>query len=418
MNGTRLRVGLVLASVALAASACGGGGSSSGGSNGSTSANGPVKGSITVWAMGTEGDKLGALAKQFMAKYPDVKVRVTPVSWDVAHDKILTSIAGNKTPDVSLVGTTWMAEFAQTGALDQTPSDLHKSSFLPNAWKTVNVDGTDYGVPWYVETRVLYYRTDLAKKAGWTHPPQTWDDLKKLAEDYKQKAGTEHGIALAPNNWQELLPFAWQAGSKVASPDGTFHLDDAGMKKALAFDKSFFDEGLTPSRVPQGFDVTQGFINGTDPMFFSGPWHLGLIRDQGGAKMDGKWGIALMPKNETRTSFLGGGDLAVFKDSKNKAAAWKFVEWLSQPAVQAKWFGMVGDLPAVKGAYDNGQLASDPHLQLFRQQLDDANPPPVLAKWEEVASAMNDIQEKVTTGGLSPDKGAQEMQQQATSIAG
>ena len=188
--------------------------------------------------------------------------------------------------------------------------------------------------------------------------------------------------------------------------------------KALAYDKSFFDEGLTPKRVPQGFDVTQGFVNGTDPMFFSGPWHLALIRDQGGAKLAGKWGIAEMPKNKTRTSFLGGGDLAVFKDSKNKAAAWKFVQYLSQPSVQSKWFSVVGDLPAVKGGYNSGQLASDPHLQLFRKQLDDASPPPVLAKWEEVASSINDTQEKVTTGGMSPEQGAKEMQQNAESIAG
>src|SRR4051812_16742327 len=76
-----------------------------------------------------------------------------------------------KTPDVSLVGTTWMAEFAETGALAETRDTIAKDSFLPNAWKTVTIDGKDYGVPWYVETRVLYYRTDLAKKAGWTHPP-------------------------------------------------------------------------------------------------------------------------------------------------------------------------------------------------------------------------------------------------------
>jgi len=412
MDFTRLRVVLVLATVAIAASACGGGGGGS-----SEGSGGEAKGSITVWAMGAEGDKLGTLAKEFMAEEPDIKVRVTPVSWDVAHDKIITSIAGGQTPDVSLIGTTWMAEFAETGALDKTPDTIDKSTFLPNAWKTTDVGGENYGVPWYVETRALYYRTDLAKKAGWTKAPQTWDELKQLANDYKQKAGTDHGIALAPNNWQELLPLAWQSGSEVATSEG-FSLDDAGMVKALTFDKSFFDEGLTPKRVPQGFDVTQGFIRGSDPMFISGPWHLALVRDQGGAEIDGKWDVTMLPKGDkSRTSFLGGGDLAVFEDSDNKAAAWKFVQWLSTPEVQAKWFDMVGDLPAVKDAYDNGTLASDQHLKVFREQLDDANPPPVLSKWEEVAASINDIQEQVTTGGMSPEAGAQEMQQKAESIA-
>jgi multiple sugar transport system substrate-binding protein len=415
MDLKSLRAVSVLAALALVATAFGGGTSSS-----KKPARGAseAKDSLTVWAMGAEGDKLGGLAKQFMAQNPSIKVRVTPVSWDVAHDKILTSIAGRKTPDVSLVGTTWMAEFADTGALDEPPDSVKKSAFFPAAWKNVVVDGKAKGVPWYVETRVLYYRTDLAKKAGFNRAPQTWADLKKLAKAYKQKAGTDHGIALAPNNWQELLPFAWQAGSKVATSDGKFHLDDAGMRKALAFDKSFFDAGLTPKRVPQGFDVTQGFVSGADPMFFSGPWHLALIRDQGGAKLQGKWNVALMPKEKTRTSFLGGGDLVVFKDSGSKDAAWKFVKWLSKPSVQAKWYQTVGDLPSVKSAWNSGKLATDPHLKVFRKQLDDASPPPVLSKWEEVASAINDEMEKVLTGGESPADGAKNMQKKAESIAG
>ena len=415
MDLKSLRAVSVLAALALVATAFGGGTSSS-----KKPARGAseAKDSLTVWAMGAEGDKLGGLAKQFMAQNPSIKVRVTPVSWDVAHDKILTSIAGRKTPDVSLVGTTWMAEFADTGALDEPPDSVKKSAFFPAAWKNVVVDGKAKGVPWYVETRVLYYRTDLAKKAGFNRAPQTWADLKKLAKAYKQKAGTDHGIALAPNNWQELLPFAWQAGSKVATSDGKFHLDDAGMRKALAFDKSFFDAGLTPKRVPQGFDVTQGFVSGADPMFFSGPWHLALIRDQGGAKLQGKWNVALMPKEKARTSFLGGGDLVVFKDSGAKDAAWKFVKWLSKPSVQAKWYQSVGDLPSVKAAWNSGKLATDPHLKVFRKQLDDASPPPVLSKWEEVASAINDEMEKVLTGGESPADGAKNMQKKAESIAG
>jgi multiple sugar transport system substrate-binding protein len=414
MDLKSLRAVSVLAALALVATAFGGTSSSKKPARGASEA----KDSLTVWAMGAEGDKLGGLAKQFMAQNPSIKVRVTPVSWDVAHDKILTSIAGRKTPDVSLVGTTWMAEFADTGALDEPPDSVKKSAFFPAAWKNVVVDGKAKGVPWYVETRVLYYRTDLAKKAGFNQAPQTWDDLKKLAKAYKQKAGTKHGIALAPNNWQELLPFAWQAGSKVATRDGKFHLDDAGMKKALAFDKSFFDAGLTPKRVPQGFDVTQGFVSGADPMFFSGPWHLALIRDQGGAKLQGKWNVTVMPKEKTRTSFLGGGDLVVFKDSGAKDAAWKFVSWLSKPSVQAKWYQTVGDLPSVKAAWNQGKLATDPHLKVFRKQLDDASPPPVLSKWEEVASAINDEMEKVLTGGESPADGAKNMQKKAESIAG
>ena len=49
---------------------------------------------------------------------------MTPVPWDGAHDKIATAIAGRQTPDVSLIGTTWMGEFAGGGGLDPVPTDL------------------------------------------------------------------------------------------------------------------------------------------------------------------------------------------------------------------------------------------------------------------------------------------------------
>ena len=54
-------------------------------------------------------------------------------------------------------------------------------------WGSTEVGGTSYGVPWYVETRVLYYRTDLAEKAGWDEAPQTWDELKQFAEDMESQ---------------------------------------------------------------------------------------------------------------------------------------------------------------------------------------------------------------------------------------
>ena len=105
-----------------------------------------------------------------MAENPDAKVNVTAVPWDAAHQKIASAIAAKQTPDVSMVGTTWQGEFAKTGALDPTPADLiSKDAFFPGAWDTTVVDGTAYGVPWYVETRVIYYRKDLAAEGRHHH---------------------------------------------------------------------------------------------------------------------------------------------------------------------------------------------------------------------------------------------------------
>ena len=409
-----VRLATLAAAIAFALAACGGGDEEEGGGG---EAAGKPSGSITVWAMGAEGEKLGLIAKDFMQKNPGVTVKVTPVAWDVAHDKLITSVAGGKTPDISQMGTTWMGEFAKTGSLEEVPDDIDVGGTFEGARNTAIVDGTTYGVPWYVETRVLYYRKDIADKAGITDPPANWDELHAMAQALKEKGGAKYGISLAPNNWQELMPFIWQKGGEVVDEDGQFTFDTPEVVDALKYEQSFFQEGLTSPSVPEGFDVTQGFIAGTHPMFFSGPWHMSLIEDQGGADIRGKWAIAPMPKEETGTSFVGGSDLVVFKNSENKDAAWQFVQYLLDPQTQAKWYETVSDLPSQENAWDIGSLGTDDNLQIFRDQLGDAKSPPPIPKWEQIASeVINTEMEKALTGGESAEQAAKNMQEKATSI--
>ncbi|MGH3104070.1 MAG: sugar ABC transporter substrate-binding protein [Gaiellaceae bacterium] len=405
--------GLVALVLAAVAAGCGGGDDEGTGGGGTEVASGE----ITVWAMGAEGEKLDVLAKDFMKDNPGITVNVTPIAWDVAHDKLLTSVAGNKTPDVSQMGTTWMGEFAKTGALEQVPDTIDQGAFFESAQSTGVVDDTAYGVPWYVETRLLYYRTDIAEKAGITEAPESWDELKEMARAMKEKGGAKYGISLAPNNWQELLPFVWQNGGEVVSADGAFTFDSPEVVEALEYYQSFFKEGLTAESVPEGFDITPAFIQGTHPMFFSGPWHMSLIEETGGADIEGKWAIAKMPVKESGTSFVGGSDLVVFKNSDNKDAAWKFVEYLSTPVVQQKWYTTVSALPSVESAWDSGKLSTDDKLSLFGEQLKDAKTPPTIPRWEQVAAdAINTEMEKAMIGGASAEEAARAMQEKASSI--
>src|SRR5688572_17607511 len=186
---SRRSMGVAIAALAMifTLAACGrdddgGGGASPGGavSQAPEVDTGAASGEIDVWAMGTEGENLGVLAESFMADNPDITVTVTPVPWDAAHDRIVNAIAGGEVPDVTMVGTTWMGEFAALGGLDPTPSNIDGSQFFEGAWNTTVVDGTSYAVPWYVETRLVYYRTDLAEEGG-ASEPATWDDLKAMA---------------------------------------------------------------------------------------------------------------------------------------------------------------------------------------------------------------------------------------------
>jgi multiple sugar transport system substrate-binding protein len=375
-----------------------------------------LSGTIEVWGMGAEGEAMSVLAEMFMDEYPDVTVNVTPVAWDVAHDRLVTSVAGGRMPDVTQLGTTWMGEFAMLDALDPTPETIDGGSFYEGAWNTTVVEDTSYGVPWYVETRLLYYRTDLAEEAGWTEPPGDWDELKQMAADL-QEAGSQHGISLGLGlgSWQTYLPFAWSNGVEVLDDNDEFTLDDPGNAEALEYYASFFDEGLTSAQ-PEGFDITPAFIQGTFPMFFSGPWHMALIEETGGAEIEGMWTVAPMPQRDSATSFVGGSNLVVSQDTENRDAAWAFVEFLSRPDVQATWYQEVGALPAVQEAWESGELAEDEHLAMFGEQLNDAKAPPPIPTWEEVAAAIDDQIERAAVGDVPPEDAVATMQSNAESI--
>jgi multiple sugar transport system substrate-binding protein len=404
----------VAAALTLAAAGCG---RSTGDSQDQAKAvdAGKATGDITVWAMGTEGEKLAAFAKDFTAENPDAKVNVTAVPWDAAHQKIASAIAAKQTPDVSMIGTTWQGEFAKSGALDPTPPDLIKGdAFFPGAWETTKVNGSSFGVPWYVETRALYYRTDIAAKAGVTSAPKTWDDLTAMAKAMQAKGGAKWGIYLQPGktgSWQTLMPFGWSNGASIAD-DKSYTFDSPQMTEALQYYQSFFTQKLSPVDLPNG-QLEPDFGKGNIAAFVSGPWEASLV-DAQGAK--GKYAVAPLPTKQSSTSFIGGSNVAVFKDAKNRDGAWKFIQWLSKPEVQVKWYQTVSDLPAVQSAWQDPALTGDKVLGTFGDQLKTAKAPPSFPTWEQVAAVLDTEVEKVVNGKEDAGAALKTVQSQAKSI--
>lgn len=421
IRSTAVRATVLLAAASLTLTACGREEETAGAQGqGDAVADGLATGEIEVWAMGTEGDALGDFSAAFEQANPDADVTVTAVPWEAAHDKIANAIASGETPDVTLVGTTWMGEFAESGGIDPIPEGLvEEQDFFPGAWASTEVGGTSYGVPWYVETRVLYYRTDLAQQAGWDQAPTSWEELKQFTLDL-QGAGAEYGIQLpagGTGSWQTLMPFAWSAGASFTSDDGAeYTIDSPELAGALEYYKTYFDEGISPTRLLDAGELESGFADGTYASFISGPWHTGLVEDAG-VSAD-KYAVAPLPGQEDTpgTSFVGGGNLAVFSDSDNKDNAWKFVQWLTDPKVQQDFYAEVGDLPAVQAAWDSGELASDEQLAIFEQQLQSAESPPAVPTWEQIAAVVDAETEKATKGQTSVEDAVAAMQQQAASI--
>ncbi|MEU2784190.1 sugar ABC transporter substrate-binding protein [Streptomyces sp. NPDC007110] len=397
---------LALAS-ALTLTACGG----SGGAGVAADA----EQTLTVWAMGTEGEKLGDVAEEYEKTHSHITVKVTPIGWDVAHQKLVAAAAAGKLPDVVQMGGTYLGEFADMGVLEPVDTKTFKEAdFFPAAWQQGSYDGTAYGVPWYVDTRVLFYRTDLAKKAGIGKAPATMAELRSAAQAYQEKAGTKWGLSIQPRGLdtvQSFYPFLYSAGGAVLDDGGKPVVNSPAAVKALENYGGFFRKDLSDKFVQPGYDVTKDFNTGAVPMFLGGPWMTGLL-DENYPDLKGKWAIAPVPADKASVSMAGGSSLAVSADSEHKAAATEFISFLADAKGQADWFARTNDLPAHKGAWTSGDLAKDADLQIWRRQMDTAKTPPSQPRLTEITSKVDAAIESVTQGKSGPKAALDKAQSQ------
>ncbi|HRY30568.1 MAG TPA: extracellular solute-binding protein, partial [Elusimicrobiota bacterium] len=351
------------------------------------------------------------MARKFEQLHPGVAVETQAIPWEAAHAKLLTSVVGGIPPDVSQLGTTWMAEFAAMRALEPLDAHAQRSSvakpaaFFDGSLRTCRVDGILYGLPWYVDTRVLFYRKDLLAEVGFKEPPKTWEELKvagrRLAERKNPDGKKSFGVALGTRSWTELLLFVWQNGGDPLRPSAMEFFD------AMRFYISLFREGITPTKEAADLNKLHAFKTGFFPMFVSGPWEVELLRKEL-PELEGRWGIGLLPGKKSRTSFVGGCNLVVFRDSRKKELAWEFLEFMSEPQNQIEWLQLTNDLPSVKAAWEHAYFADKPLLKVFGRQMYDTASPPTIPEWEQIASLTENAMEKIILDEHITDNGVME----------
>ncbi|NEM91059.1 extracellular solute-binding protein [Galbitalea soli] len=378
---------------------------------------GKATGTVTVWGQGTEGEQLAVVAKDFEKENPGVTVNVTPVPWGSALSKYQTAVAGGTTPDIGQLGTDWMPSFAT--ALTPTPSSIDTSGIFPEAVQTTDLGGTHYGVPWYVETRVIWYRKDLVAKAGFATFPTTFDGFVKLSEALK-KGGAKYAINLPTsgfNAYINALPLLFSQGANVTSADDkSWTINSDAMVSAVTDVSSLFSKGLADRTPSVAAGATQAaFVDGSVPMFISGPWEIGGLKAAGGAGFEDKIGAAVIPGTKP-TSLISGSDLVVFKTSKNSDAAWKFIDYLNRPAVQTAWFTATGDLPAQTSAWNDPAVADNPIAHAFGEQLKSVKQLPSASTWPQVSAAADATWEQIVKGSTSVSSGLAALQAKATSL--
>jgi multiple sugar transport system permease protein len=380
---------------------------------------------ITVWAMGNEGKLIRVMADEFEKENPGIKIVTQAIPWNGAHEKLITSVIGNVPPDVSQMGTTWMSEFYSMNALEPLEGYIAAAAsasesavaaakagaetlpFFEGSLASVKFKDGVYGLPWYVDTRVIFYRKDILKEAGYEKFPAAWDEmlvmLKKIDEIKKSRNEKGYAINLPASGGLDFLPFLFSAGAEILD----VNLQKSAIRSeesAAAFEyyKQIFTSGLAPLETAKDVDIFNAFDTGFYPIFISGPFMISEI-ERSKPALDGKWATAKFPAGRTSTSFIGGCNLVIFKESRNKDAAFKFVNFMSTAENQAKWYKISKDLPANPAAWEDEAIKSNAHLAPFYEQLGGVKAPPCVAEWEQILSFISEAIEKTVYGKITVD---------------
>jgi multiple sugar transport system substrate-binding protein len=371
---------------------------------------------IEFWGMGREGEVVQSLVPAFERRMPGIRVRVQQIPWSAAHEKLLTAYVGDAMPDVFQAGNTWIPELVALGAIDKLDERIRRSAairtddYFAGILDTNVLDGATYGVPWYVDTRLLFYRTDLLRQVGYSQPPRTWAEWLEQMARVKDAVGPDRYAVLLPfNEWQVPVILALQLDADLLRDRDRYgNFRSAGFRRAFEFYLDLFRRDLAPrAGQAQVANLYQDFAAGYFSFLVSGPWNIGEFRRRLPPAMENEWATAPMPAPDERhagVSVAGGASLAVFHGSRHKEAAWKWIEYLSEPAQQIEFYRLTGDLPARRAAWADPALARNRYAQAFWIQLQHVRATPKIPEWERIANKISQYAEAAIRGGTTVDE--------------
>ena len=385
----------------------------------------PDQVTLTVWAMGAEGAAIGQLIPAFEKANPGIKIDVEQLPFAEAHQKLLTGFAGDSLPDMAQLGNSWLPEFEALGAFEPldrrvaaTPA-IDPDDYFPGIWDASRIDGKLYGVPWYVDTRLLFYRRDLLKQAGFDHPPRDWAEWQRQMVAIKKLVGPGKFAAIFPlNEYEPLEVLGLQQAEPMVTEDGRANFENPGFQRALSFYLGAVRSGLAPAIANTEIaNVWDQFDRGDFSFYITGPWQLDEFAKRIPADRQDEWATAPMPGPDgPGASNAGGSSLVIFRESDKQAAAWKLIAYLSTPEMELRLHQLTGDLPPRRSAWRAPELAGDAKAQAFLEQLQRVKPTPKVPEWEAIATMMRTVTEAAAHNRMPIPEVAAAINTQANAI--
>ncbi len=354
---------------------------------------------VEFWHAFGEGEEqvfLNEVLPKFNEKHPEIEIKATRMPTENLEQQVITAVVGKVAPDVMRMDNTWIAKFANEGALqpvDGFPgfADVKAASF-DAPMSTNYFDGQYYGVPLDTNTKIAIYNKELLNEAGAAEPPQTIDELVELARSMKKN--NKFGITIGGVDAWNMLPWFWTLGGKLTDDEfkqANGYINSPESVKALETIIAWNDEGLLAPPILAGQPGTWEGLRGeegveaTYMMINDGPWFFGILGDAVKDTMI----PAKMPNGPDGKSHsvIGGQNLVMFKGAKQPDAAWTFSQFMLTEEIQLLMALKTGAIPANKAAAQSSELDSVYYLKHYVSEMETALARTPSAQWDKIGES-------------------------------
>ncbi len=347
-----------------------------------------------------------------------VKLREMPADSGQHFDQLNTQFQSGET-SIDVIGgdVVWPAQFAANGYIadlsDRFPED-ERRAFLPATIEANTYEGKVYGVPWYTDAGMLYYRQDLLEKSGFSEPPKTWDELKGMAAKVREDSGTRYGYVFQGADYEggvvNALEYIWTSGGDVLDGE-TVVINSPEARRGLEIERSMVAEGVAPEGVSQYKEQESAslFLGGGAVFMRNVPRMYALASDPAESKIDpATIGIAAMPVAEEGLqsySSLGGWNLFLNANSKQADAAYEFIRFMSAPE-QQKIRSVEGSvLPTRKELYEDPEVLEKVRVaELGQEAIQNTRPRPISPYYSDMSLKMAEQFVRSLRGNVTPEE--------------
>ena len=359
-----------------------------------------------------------------------VRYREMPSDTGEYFDQLRTQFQAGAS-DIDVIGgdVIWPAQFAGNGYIaDLSDRFTDSDEFLPGPMEAMRFEDGIFGVPWYTDAGLLYYRKDLLEKAGFSGPPETWDELKEQAKKAKQDEGLPFGFVFQGGEYEggvcNGLEYIWTHGGEVLDPDDPSRVvvESPESVAGLATERSLIEEGVTTRAMLQyQEDESHGaFVRGDSVFLRNWPYVYALLSDpeESEIKPD-QVGVAPLPvAGGQSASALGGWNFLVNAASEKQDQAWEFIRWMTEPE-QLKKNALEGSrLPVRRELYEDQEiLDSVPVARLGKDVIiQNSRPRPVSPVYSDISLEMAEKFSASLSGEMSPEDAVSALQKEMTSL--